>query len=31
MTLAIIWELQLQNKYEEGTNNMGLEDVAKEK
>jgi hypothetical protein len=31
MTLTIIWELQLQNKDEEGTNSMGLKDVAKEK
>jgi hypothetical protein len=31
MTLAIIWELQLQNKDGEGINSMGLNDVTKEK
>jgi hypothetical protein len=31
MKLAVVWKLQFQNKDEEGTNNMGLEDVAKGK
>ncbi len=31
MTLAIVWEFQLQNKDEEGTNSTGLKDVANEK